>query len=118
MALTLRGIKTRYEIKEIIARGGMGVVYKAYDKVMKRQVALKTLMDLDSKAVKLFQKECEDLASLIHPNIVEIFDVGRLEDEGITKPYLVMALLPGVTLDKLISTSSSRLTVERCIDIF
>jgi tetratricopeptide (TPR) repeat protein len=119
MALTLRGIKTRYEVKEVIARGGMGVVYKAYDKVMKRPVALKTILDLtDSKTLNLFEKECEVLASLIHPNIVEIFDVGQLEDEGGNKPYLVMPLLPGVTLDKLIRTSSSRLTVERCIDIF
>jgi len=63
-------------------------------------------------------KECEDLASLIHPNIVEIFDVGQLEDDKIVRPYLVMPLLPGVTLDKLIRSSSSRLTVERCVDIF
>ena len=112
-------VKSRYEIKEVIARGGMGVVYKAYDRVMKRSVALKTLLDLtDSKALQLFQKECEDLASLIHPNIIEIFDVGQLEDESGTKPYLVMPLLPGVTLEKLIRASSSRLTVERCMDIF
>jgi len=97
----------------------MGVVYKAYDKVMKRPVALKTLLDItDNKALKLFQKECDDLASLIHPNIVEIFDVGQLDDEGGAKPYLVMPLLPGVTLDHLIRTSSSRLTVDRSIDIF
>jgi serine/threonine-protein kinase len=119
MALSLRGIKTRYEVKEVIARGGMAVIYQAYDKVMKRPVALKTILDLtDSKSLKLFQKECEDLASLIHPNIIEIFDVGQFEDEEGTKPYLVMPLLPGVTLDNLIRTSSSRLTVERCIDIF
>src|ERR1035438_1705775 len=115
MALFLRGVKTRYEVKEEIARGGMGVVYKAYDKIMKRAVALKALLDLrDEKALRLFQKECEDLASLIHPNIIEIFDVGQLEDEGVTRPYLVMPFLPGVTLDKLIRSSSSRLTVERC----
>ncbi len=119
MALSLRGVKTRYEVKEVIARGGMGVVYKAYDKVMKRPVALKTLLDIrDSKALKLFHKECEDLASLTHPNIVSIFDVGQLDDEDGQKPYLVMELLPGVTLDKLISGSSARLTVERCVDIF
>jgi serine/threonine-protein kinase len=119
MPLNFRGINARYEVKEVIGRGGMGVVYKAYDKVMKRPVALKTLLDLtDSKAVRLFQKECEGLASLIHPNIVEIFDVGQLEDDDGTKPYLVMALLPGVTLDTLIRSSSSRLTLERSIDIF
>ncbi len=112
-------VKSRYEIKEVIARGGMGVVYKAYDRVMKRSVALKTLLDLtDPRAAQLFQKECEDLAGLIHPNIIEIFDVGQLEDEGGTKPYLVMPLLPGVTLEKLIRTSSSRLNPERCMDIF
>ncbi|HUA20137.1 MAG TPA: protein kinase [Bryobacteraceae bacterium] len=119
MALSLRGVKSRYEVKEVIARGGMGVVYKAHDKVMKRAVALKTLLDLpDANSLKLFQKECEDLASLIHPNIVEIFDVGQLEDEVGPKPYLVMPLLPGTTLDKLIRDSSTRLTVERCVDIF
>jgi len=119
MAGALRGVKTRYEVKEVIARGGMGIVYKAYDKVMKRPVALKTLLDLtDNKAVQLFQKECEDLASLIHPNIIEIFDVGQLEEDGGLRPYLVMPLLPGITLEKLIKTSSSRLSVERCVDIF
>ena len=119
MALSLRGVKSRYEVKEVIARGGMGVVYRAHDKVMKRAVALKTLLDLpDANSLKLFQKECEDLASLIHPNIVEIFDVGQLEDEIGPKPYLVMPLLPGTTLDKLIRDSSTRLTVERCVDIF
>src|ERR1051326_3594947 len=109
-------LNSRYEIKEIIARGGMGVVYKAYDRVMKRQVAVKTLLDLtDQTALKLFHKECEDLASMTHPNIIEIFDVGEFEEDGVSRPYLVMPLLPGVTLDKLIRSSSQRLTVERSI---
>lgn len=111
-------LNSRYEIKEVIARGGMGVVYKAFDKVMKRQVAVKTLLDLtDQMALKLFQKECEDLASMAHPNIIEIFDIGQLEEDGVSRPYLVMPLLPGATLDKLIRSSSQRLTVERSIDI-
>ena len=111
-------IKSRYEIKEIIAQGGMGVVYKAYDTVMKRTVALKAILDItDSNAFKLFQEECEVLASLIHPNIVEIYDIGQLEDSDGVKPYLVMPLLPGVTLDRLISASSQRLTVERSVDM-
>src|SRR5437868_4940699 len=119
MALSLRGVKTRYEVKEVIARTGMSIVYKAYDRLMKRPVALKAVLDLtDSRAVQLFQKECEDLASLIHPNIIEIFDVGQLEEDNGVRPYLVMPLLPGITLEKLISTSSSRLSVERCVDIF
>ena len=45
MVLTLRGIKPRYEVRNVIERGGMGVVYEAYDKIMKRPVALKTLLE-------------------------------------------------------------------------
>lgn len=111
-------VKCRYEIQEVIAQGGMGVVYKAYDAVMKRTVALKAILDItDPNALKLFQAECEDLASLIHPNIIEIYDVGQMEDDEGVKPYLVMPLLPGVTLDRLIGTSSQRLTIERSVDI-
>lgn len=111
--------KSRYELKEIIGRGGMGVVYKAYDRAMKRYVALKTLLDFtDSYALQLFEKECEGLASLIHPNIIEIFDSGQMEEEGTNKPFLVMPLLPGLTLEQLIRSSSSRLTLQRCLDMF
>src|SRR6478672_12523738 len=111
-------LKGRYELKEVLAKGGMGVVYRAVDGVMKRQVAIKTLLDMtDTIGLQLFQKECEVLASMTHPNIIEIYDVGEFEQEGVSRPYLVMPLLPGVTLDKLIRASSQRLTVERSIDI-
>ena len=111
-------LKGRYELKEVLAKGGMGVVYRAVDGVMRRQVAIKTLLDMtDTMGLQLFQKECEVLASMTHPNIIEIYDVGEFEQEGVSRPYLVMPLLPGVTLDKLIRTSSQRLTVERSIDI-
>ena len=111
-------LKGRYELKEVLAKGGMGVVYRAVDGVMRRQVAIKTLLDItDAMGLQLFQKECEVLASMTHPNIIEIYDVGEFEEEGVSRPYLVMPLLPGVTLDKLIRTSSQRLTVERSIDI-
>jgi len=111
-------IKGRYELKEALAKGGMGVVYRAVDGVMKRQVAIKTLLDItDPRGLELFQKECEVLASMTHPNIIEIYDVGHLDEEGVSRPYLVMPLLPGVTLDQLIRSSSQRLTVERSIDI-
>ncbi len=111
-------LKGRYELKEVLAKGGMGVVYRAVDGVMRRQVAIKTLLDItDAMGLQLFQKECEVLASMTHPNIIEIYDVGEFEEEGVSRPYLVMPLLPGVTLDKLIRASSQRLTVERSIDI-
>jgi serine/threonine protein kinase/cytochrome c-type biogenesis protein CcmH/NrfG len=112
-------LKGRYEIKEILGQGGMGLVYRAYDTAVKRDVALKTLRDTPNRgALQLFYKECEVLAALSHPNIVEIFDIGEYyEGEGAAKPYFVMPLLPGATLDKLIKESSHRLTVERVVEM-
>jgi serine/threonine-protein kinase len=111
-------IKERYETIEVLGKGGMGLVYKAYDTVVQREVALKTLRDSPSKlALDLFRKECGVLASMSHPNIVEIFDIGEFNEDGAIKPYFVMPLLPGVTLDHLIKTSSQRLTVERSVEI-
>lgn len=111
-------IKERYETIEVLGKGGMGLVYKAYDTVVQREVALKTLRDSPSKlALDLFRKECGILASMSHPNIVEIFDIGEFNEDGAIKPYFVMPLLPGVTLDHLIKTSSQRLTVERSVEI-
>ncbi len=108
----------RYEIKEVLGQGGMGLVYRARDVLIRRDVALKTLRDIpQSTSLQLFYKECDVLASMSHPNIVEIFDVGEFEEEGEKKPYFVMPLLPGKTLDKIIKTESYRLTLERSIDI-
>ena len=111
-------LNNRYEIREVLGQGGMGVVYRAYDVVVKREVALKTLRDTPSRAsLELFHRECQVLAAMSHPNIVEIFDVGEYQEDGQTKPYFVMPLLPGVTLEKLIRTASQRLTVDRVVEI-
>jgi serine/threonine protein kinase len=108
----------RYEVREILGQGGMGLVYRAYDPVVRREVAVKTILDIpDPASLQLFFKECDVLASLSHPNIVEIFDIGEFEEEGKRKPYFVMPLLPGTTLDHFIRKASHRLTVERTIDI-
>ena len=108
----------RYEIRDILGEGGMGIVYRALDSVMNREVTIKTIRDPQDKVVlELFKRECAVLASMSHPNIVEIFDVGEMEDGGAKRPYFVMPLLPGVTLQELIKTSSPRLTVERSIQM-
>ncbi|HEY6768818.1 MAG TPA: protein kinase [Candidatus Sulfotelmatobacter sp.] len=108
----------RYEVREILGQGGMGLVYRAYDTVVRREVAVKTILDIpDPASLQLFYKECDVLASMSHPNIVEIFDIGEFEDEGKKKPYFVMPLLPGTTLDHFIRKASHRLTVERTIEI-
>jgi eukaryotic-like serine/threonine-protein kinase len=96
----------------------MGVVYRAYDTELKREVTLKTVRDIQDKAsLELFKREVNVLAGMAHPNIVEIYDVGEIAEAGGKRPYFVMPLLRGVTLDKLISSSSQRLTVGRCVDI-
>src|SRR5215469_15677544 len=112
-------INARYQVKsQPIGQGGMGVVYKAYDVMTKRDVALKTMRgSLNQEALELFSKEWMVLARVSHPNIVDILDTGEFEQDGERKPFFVMPLLPGVTLERLIDNSSSRLTTERVVGI-
>src|SRR5208282_1625423 len=108
----------RYEVKDVLGEGGMGLVYRAYDTVIRREVALKTLRDIpEPTSLQLFYKETGVLASMSHPNIVEIFDIGEFEENGKQKPYFVMPLLPGTTLDNLIRNASHRLTAQRIVEI-
>ena len=114
-AIPINKRQGRYEIRKILAEGGMGRVYVAFDSALKREVALKTIRDMQDKTVlSLFRRECDVLAQMAHPNIVEIFDIGETEEK---EPYFVMPLLRGVTLDNLIRESSPRLTVERCVQM-
>ncbi len=113
-----RKLAGRYEVRQILGQGGMGLVYRAYDTVVRREVAVKTILDIpDPASLQLFYKECDVLASMSHPNIVEIFDIGEFEEDGKKKPYFVMPLLPGTTLEYFIRKASHRLTVERTVDI-
>src|SRR5580700_4289443 len=74
---SLKKLAGRYEVRQILGQGGMGLVYRAYDTVVRREVALKTILDIpDPASLQLFYKECDVLASMSHPNIVEIFDIG------------------------------------------
>jgi serine/threonine-protein kinase len=108
----------RYEIKDTLGQGGMGIVYRAFDYSTKRDVALKTMHDMaDPAAVEMFSKEWGVLATLSHPNIVDILDCGEFENRGQRRPYFVMPLLPGKTLEQLIHNSSQRLTAHRIVEI-
>ena len=94
-------IKDRYEIVEILGEGGMAFVYKARDKQLQRDVAIKTLKPNyvnQEKFVDRFRREAQTAANLNHPNIVQIFDWG-IEDE----PYFVMEYIEGNTLTSIIS---------------
>src|SRR5277367_2977961 len=116
--VTPRKLAGRYEVREVLGQGGMGLVYRAYDTVIRREVAVKTILDIpDPASLQLFYKECDVLASMSHPNIVEIFDIGQFEEDGKSKPYFVMPLLTGSTLENFIKNASHRLTVERTIEI-
>jgi serine/threonine protein kinase len=86
-----------YRIVALLARGGMGDVYRATDPRLGRDVALKTLTSVergDGHSVERFLQEARITASLDHPNIVKVFDVGM--SNGL--PYLVSELLDGETL--------------------
>ena len=88
---------SRYEIIEKIGNGGMATVYKAKDLVLKRCVAVKILREeytTDPEFIKRFNTEAESAASLVHPNIVSVYDVGR--DGNLY--YIVMELIKGKTL--------------------
>src|SRR5215510_7423529 len=113
-------IAGRYEITAKLGQGGMGVVFRAYDPPpLDREVAVKTLHEFaDPLALELFYKECAALKSISHPNIVEIFDMGEFEEDGDRRPFFVMPLLPGESLDRLIRNASHRLTIDRVVEIF
>lgn len=89
----------RYEIREKLGQGGLGAVYKAYDKQLKREVALKRVITPTQEAVDDLLREATALSSLMHPNIVTVFDVGQDAEGG----FVVMELLDGETLDDTIS---------------
>ena len=106
----------RYELRELLGEGGMGVVYRAIDTRTGGLVAIKTMRDIsDPRTLEMFKQEWGVLARLSHPNIVDIRDVDEIEEEGIRKPCFIMPLLPGVTLAQLIKDASQRLTVERVV---
>ena len=117
--MAARSLEERYELKETLGRGGMGVVYRAHDRLLDREVALKTVLDVDDETSRqLFRKECSSQSKIVHPNIVEIFDIGEFTDEeGVLRPFYTMPLLPGKTLRQLLDEKSVRLTPERSIGI-
>jgi serine/threonine protein kinase len=97
-------MEERYEIRGKIGQGGLGAVYRGYDTRMNREVAIKRISvneddpELKEESTRQLIKEAGALASLQHPHIVTVYDVGADEDG----PYVVMELISGKTLDELI----------------
>ena len=96
---------SHYRILAQIGAGGMGVVYKAYDEQLEREVALKLLSPgllADEGARKRFRGEALALARLNHPNIATIFEFGN-DDAA---DFLVTEYIPGITLDMKLSAGA------------
>ena len=96
----------RYELQEIIGVGGMAVVYKAYDNIEDRIVAVKILKEEFGKNedfLRRFQNESKAIAVLSHPNIVKVYDVSF----GDMLQYIVMEYIDGVTLKEYIEQQGS-----------
>ena len=97
-------IGNRYEVLEEVGLGGMATVFKAKDHVLNRLVAVKVLKDeftTDNEFIKRFNTEAQAAASLSHPNIVSIYDVGHEEENNLY--YIVMELVQGKTLKEIIN---------------
>lgn len=105
----------RYEIISRIGGGGMAVVYKAKDLLLYRYVAIKVLnesLSNDSEFIRRFSREAQAAASLSHPNVVNVYDVGT---EGHTH-YIVMEYVEGPTLKEWIQQNGP-LPPETVVDI-
>jgi eukaryotic-like serine/threonine-protein kinase len=103
----------RYEVLGLIGTGGMGEVYRAYDKQLNREVAIKILptsYSLDGERLRRFEQEATAAASLNHPNIVDVHDVGA--NDG--APFLVTELLEGETLRHRLG--SGPVSLRKCVD--
>jgi eukaryotic-like serine/threonine-protein kinase len=89
-------VAERYRLDEPLGRGGMGEVWRAWDQVLGRPVAVKLLLPgvVDPSATARFRQEAQTAARLSHPNVVAVYDFG--EDQG--RLYLVMELVEGRTL--------------------
>lgn len=108
-------IGERYEILEKIGTGGMSDVYKAKDHKLNRFVAMKVLkqeFSENANFVSKFRVEAQAAAGLMHPNIVNVYDVG--EENGIY--YIVMELVEGITLKKYIE-KKARLSYKEAVSI-
>ena len=96
----------RYVLGEEIARGGMGVVYRATDTALGREVAVKVLHDTyapDSGTARRFADEARITGQLQHPGIPPVHDLGTLPDG---RPFLAMKLIKGETLDDLLEAAA------------
>ncbi len=108
-------IADRYELKEIVGSGGMSTVYRAFDTLLERHVALKILHDQygeEQEYVERFRREARAVAQLSHPNIVTVIDRG--EEDG--RQFIVFELIDGENLKELVARGGP-LPVRRVLEL-
>lgn len=108
-------ILSHYKILSKLGEGGMGVVYKAEDLRLGRNVVLKFLaphLTRDAQALERFSNEAKTASSLDHPNICTIYEIGETEDE---RMFIAMAYYEGETLAQQVAKGN--LQLERAIEI-
>ena len=119
----VRQLGDRYQVGELLGRGGMAEVHEGRDLRLGRRVAIKILkpeLARDPAFLARFRREAQSAASLNHPNIVAVYDTG--EDpfgegpEAATVPFIVMELVEGITLKELLH-SGNKLVPERALEI-
>ena len=105
----------KYQILSVLGKGAMGVVYHAYDPVVKRDIAIKLLSAIGSDETELisrFEREARLAGGLRHPNIVTIYDMGNYEG----RPYIAMEYLLGRDLQQIIR-QKVELTFEQRVEV-
>ncbi|MFF2361991.1 protein kinase [Streptomyces sp. NPDC058122] len=95
----------RYQLRDLLGEGGMASVHLAYDSVLDRQVAIKTLhteLGREQAFRERFRREAQSVAKLTHTNIVSVFDTGEDDLDGMTTPYIVMEYIEGKPLGSVL----------------
>ncbi|MFJ3226178.1 protein kinase [Streptomyces sp. NPDC086783] len=95
----------RYQLRDLLGEGGMASVHLAYDSVLDRQVAIKTLhteLGREQAFRERFRREAQSVAKLTHTNIVSVFDTGEDDLDGMTTPYIVMEYIEGHPLGSVL----------------
>ena len=88
----------RFTVREVVGRGAFGVVYAATDPKLSRDAAVKVLSASDAKAQDQLLREARLMATVTHPNVATVYEVGTFEHEGQTKVFVAMEFVVGVTL--------------------
>ncbi|MCA9648437.1 MAG: serine/threonine protein kinase [Myxococcales bacterium] len=104
----------RYVVVDTLGRGGMGVVLRAFDRELDRPVALKVLHDdIEERDTTRLRREAQALAKLSHPNVVQVYEIGRIEG----RTFVAMELVKGEPLDRWMRRDP-RPDWRACVSVF